>query len=283
MAWAPEVPKQVHWEDHWTGVLQTGKKLTIGRKSSALGGTFKYVVGPTGSFKKGDTFSYDSAGWVAAWTRFETGDPDGAKAFRERWPEDSDSPRVRLEARRAQLRILESSSFVDADFVLITGFNLGIFTPGDSGLLIFAPDRLVIADTLTADVLLETPYSQLEAVTVLGAGLVVTGGGFIGGGEGLMGSLEGMAIAAALNHFTTKASVENLVEIRGSNFHQVWLNTDLAPPALKLSVMPVQAQVGRGISRSTVPEQLALLHDLHRAGALTDDEFERAKAHVLPS
>lgn len=148
-------------------------------------------------------------------------------------------------------------------------------------------ERSLLIDDAAARVLLELPIEFLFSVEVAGRGKQRRGGGFIGGGFGLEGAAEGMAIAAVLNALTTRTSVETLLRVASVDA-EYWFFTDrLEPQELRIQLAPVVGRIAgpRRTATAQAPQglvaQLQQLAELHAAGALTDDEFARAKSRLL--
>lgn len=164
------------------------------------------------------------------------------------------------------------------------------------------------------------PYVRQFTVELSGPGRFTTGGGFVGGGFGLGGAVEGMAIAGILNSLTTRTRVVSVVALLSAEYEAFFLCQEYTPDELRRILAPVflrarQLNVALGPSSEPVPngeelkagtsqppvtsspartEQsaptpvaedlvgtLERLAALHRAGALSDAEFEQAKARAL--
>lgn len=135
------------------------------------------------------------------------------------------------------------------------------------------------------------PLSDVITLTFDGPGRVTTGRRFWGGGFGLVGAAEGILAAELLNKLTSKTTVNSFItaEING---HGVILHTGrLTPQQLRFTfagaVHRVNAPMRSGVasdpqeSESGIAEQLVRLHSLHRDGALTAEEYQRAKWKIL--
>jgi hypothetical protein len=143
--------------------------------------------------------------------------------------------------------------------------------------------------------IIRLPYAGQFEVELSGPGRFTTGGGFVGGGFGLMGAAEGMALAGVLNALTTRTQVLSVIAVMSTEYEAFFLSRELAPDELRRRLAPVflrsrQINGGRPAagelreSRAGTPDLVAALESLaalHRAGALTDEEFQRAKGRVL--
>lgn len=137
------------------------------------------------------------------------------------------------------------------------------------------------------------PYASQFAVELSGPGRFKTGGGFVGGGFGLVGATEGMAIAGLLNALTTRTQVISVIAVLSADYEGFFLCREHAPDELRRFLAPVflrarQLQPAAGEPEpqptSVVPdlvETLERLARLHQTGALTDEEFQRAKIQAL--
>jgi hypothetical protein len=129
-----------------------------------------------------------------------------------------------------------------------------------------------------------------------GPGAVREGGVFFGGGTTSAGAIEGMALASILSAVTSRTRYQTLIAVSDHRFGVVAMSARTTPDSLRLSLAPVFSRVRQPHSEVTneVPAagvravegpglaaELSQLADLHRAGALTDSEFEAAKARVI--
>lgn len=98
--------------------------------------------------------------------------------------------------------------------------------------------------------------------------------------------------ATLLNSLTAKADTRTVIEIQTRQAHLVFVSTATPPPDLDVAVRFVQGRVqamhrsASGVrathgSSSVRLDSLERLTALKQAGALSDDEFHRAKAMVL--
>jgi hypothetical protein len=142
----------------------------------------------------------------------------------------------------------------------------------------------------------QLPYAAEFAIELSGPGSFTTGGGFVGGGFGLMGAAEGMAIAGVLNALTTRTRVVSVIGLLSAHYEGFFLCREHGLDELRRLLAPVflrARQINGGASgvesaqsSADGPELVAVLERLtalHGAGALTDEEFKRAKAHALGS
>lgn len=140
----------------------------------------------------------------------------------------------------------------------------------------------------------ELPYAPQFKVELSGPGRFTSGGGFVGGGIGLEGAAGGMALAGVLNALTTRTRVESVIAVLSAQYEGFFLCREhgleelrrtLAPVFLRARQNSVQAVVSESEpaseDRSDLVVVLERLTALHRAGALTDEEFRSAKAKAL--
>ncbi len=138
------------------------------------------------------------------------------------------------------------------------------------------------------------PYAAQFAIELSGPGRFTTGGGFVGGGVGLEGAAEGMAIAGVLNALTTRTRVESVIAVLSDEYEGFFLCREhgldelrrlLAPVFLRArrnDVGPVNLESAHSAwAGPDLVAELERLAALHQAGALSDDEFIRAKSQAL--
>jgi hypothetical protein len=157
--------------------------------------------------------------------------------------------------------------------------------------LIFTPDGLELRGLDEESPVV--PYQDITAIEIGGPGKTRSGGAFIGGGFGPAGAAEGMLIAAALNMLTTRSKIKTVICIQTATAELFLHNDAETPDALRIRLSPVftklrQQHAARsgssgptGGSRDDLAGQIAKLADLHDRGALTDEQFEGAKARLL--
>ena len=133
--------------------------------------------------------------------------------------------------------------------------------------------------------------SDVIALTFDGPGRVTTGRRFWGGGFDLVGAAEGILAAELLNRLTSKTTVNSFITAE-TDGHGVILHTSrLTPQQLRFTFAGathrVNARLRAGVASAQkepepgIAEQLERLHSLHRDGALTADEYQRAKDKVI--
>jgi hypothetical protein len=112
-----------------------------------------------------------------------------------------------------------------------------------------------------------------------------------------MGAAEGMAIASVLNALTTRTQVISVIAVLSAEYEGFFLCQQHTPEELRHYLAPVflrARQLGGRTSAELEPAQspsapvdlvatLERLAALHRSGALTDEEFQQAKAKALGS
>lgn len=136
-------------------------------------------------------------------------------------------------------------------------------------------------------------YSEIEFLGVGGAGAqsTTTGGGWVGGGFGLVGMASGILFATAMNALTerTHTWVETVVHLRATGARELVLeHSVMSPTSLQVSLAPVFERLNAAeVTASSTPSEadplarLERLVELHRSGALSDDEFEQTKRRML--
>jgi hypothetical protein len=180
--------------------------------------------------------------------------------------------------------------------IYLGGINVQVPVEAEVDLLFGSDDIQVHYCPLTSRSrsLAQLSYGAKFTVELSGPGRFTTGGGFVGGGIGMEGAAGGMAIAGILNALTTRTRVESVIAILSADFEGFFLCRDhdldelrrlLAPVFLRarqISDLPAAADVAQtgaiGIGLVALLERLTALH---AAGALTDQEFIRAKAQAL--
>jgi hypothetical protein len=130
-------------------------------------------------------------------------------------------------------------------------------------------------------------YDEINSFDVGGPGAVKSGTRLWGGGFGLQGAAEGMLAASVINSLTSKVRVETVLTVRATLRGFVVVYAQETPEQLRIRLAGAIAQIeGRQRTASTsgetsVPDQLARLHELHSQGGLTDEEYATAKAKLI--
>jgi hypothetical protein len=134
------------------------------------------------------------------------------------------------------------------------------------------------------------PFTAVRQLVFDGPGRVTTRDRFSGWGIGLAGSLEGILAAEALNALTRRTTVNSFVTVEVGGAGAILHTARLTPGQLRLLFAGALRRVTPGPAAAgpaPVPEvpglaeQLERIAGLHRDGALTDEEFSRAKARIL--
>jgi Short C-terminal domain len=139
-------------------------------------------------------------------------------------------------------------------------------------------------------------YAAQFSVELSGPGRFTTGGGFAGGGIGLEGAAAGMAVAAVLNALSTRTRVESVIAVLSADYEGFFLCREHDLDELRRLLAPVFVRARQITGGPVDPEAtpsagggadlvatLERLTALHQAGALTEEEFRRAKAQALGS
>ncbi len=286
-------------QSHGDYPIQVGPQLTLGLK---LGGSRKrfYFLASSrsdvGRYRRKFPISED--GWREAWHAFATEDPLGAAAYRgalQRRAGHALREADRLElARQGAERLAQLPQIAEvAGCTLIGGYQYDRLTPANGYDLHFADDRVLITPSATTAILVELEYAEVLALRVDGPGAITRGGGFIGGGFGLAGAAEGMVIASVLNALTTRTTIQTIVEVQDRARDFLFFYENQTPEQLRLRLRPVEARLrqladerdrqqrSQPVSGPDPVERLERLAQLHKQGALTDDEFAAAKRKLL--
>jgi hypothetical protein len=191
-----------------------------------------------------------------------------------------DLAEVRSDPRRRRL-----------DGVILEAAGISGIATGGCGIIF---DRDVV--TLAIGDLSNRTSIRYEDITVLqfaGRGAVTeqSGGGWVGGGFGLSGALEGVLTASALNSLTatTSTRIESVVSFAWLSNWLILLNQHFVPERLAEIFAPVVDRIREAHFDAPAPveasgnltSQLTELANLHKSGALTDEEFMLAKAKIL--
>jgi hypothetical protein len=178
-------------------------------------------------------FPLTEDGWAAAWR--ELAALDRAAAGKLRQALEQRAARQRAEAELAELDA--STVRCLRNVIYLGGYAPGADLQGGTAYdLRFLEDRLGVYPSRVARVLVDVPYSDVEAVDLGGPGLVKSGGGFVGGGFGVVGAVEGMAIAAVLNALTTQVKLKTVLRIQASECELFMLNSVAEPDALRIEL-----------------------------------------------
>ena len=166
----------------------------------------------------------------------------------------------------------------------IGGHGLQGLTKGQEYLLFFAPEGIQLQDD---SVQIAIPYSELTSLEIGGPGETTTNLGVIGGGFGLAGAIAGMAISAAANALTTQTTVDTMLAWTTSGSEVILHTSSADPSVLRVELSEQLAQIEQRkrpngtLARTDVAAQLTELASLRTSGVLSEDEFARAKMHIL--
>jgi len=139
-----------------------------------------------------------------------------------------------------------------------------------------------------ADVL-DLPYDEIVTLETEG-GRYTTGSSFFGGGFGALGALEGAGMALLLTKLSQRTTTNTVMRIATTS-GEIWLHHgQWTPQEVRIVLASLWAryagsdkrtkETGAGVPDSAV-DVLTKLADLHRSGALTDEEFAAKKAELL--
>lgn len=151
----------------------------------------------------------------------------------------------------------------------------------------FAVDEIVVCGLSGEPMTAQYDGASIE---VGGPGAITRGGGFFGGGFGAKGAAEGMLVASVLNSVTTKTEFQTVVGITTSNWQLILLSDRTTPDRLRIELAPVFGRIRSHHTAAAKPTsghsddlagQIARLADLHRSGALTEEEFANAKQRLI--
>ena len=147
-------------------------------------------------------------------------------------------------------------------------------------------------------------YEDVVALQIGGPGRETTGGGFIGGGFGVEGAITGMLVATGLNLLTTRTRMSTVMCVQTRNGEMFLGNKSESPDQLRMRLAEVitllrqkhesavakartahesesSADSGPLIQPMDYVGQLTKLAELHRSGALSDEEFAAFKTKLM--
>jgi DNA-directed RNA polymerase subunit RPC12/RpoP len=237
----------------------------------------------------GKTVTCRSCGRPASWSRWQAGPVTAGEASAEYM-----IPQAQV--ADPDRRIVEG--------IVVAAAGIPPFTQSIGCKLEFNQDCVLIHAYLVGggyQVEATLAYDEVEFLGVGGVGATstTTGGGWIGGGFGLEGMAAGILFASAMNLLTerTHTSVETIVHLRATGARElVMLHSVLTPTVLQVclagvferlpGVRPLSPVTGvrqddAAASMADPVDRLERLARLHRTGALSDEEFERAKQATL--
>jgi hypothetical protein len=180
------------------------------------------------------------------------------------------------------------------DVSLVTGFTHfgGVrfpIVPGSLCSVVASGDAVVVtaerSDEQRCAVVVR--YADLTALEIEG-GAYKTGGGFIGGGFGFGGAVEGMMVASVLNALTRRTKINTAMRI-GSRQGELLLHHGKKTPAAierDLSLLFAGYHKAKNAEPAETPQtdplaQLERLAKLREVGALTEEEFQAARAQYV--
>jgi Short C-terminal domain len=149
------------------------------------------------------------------------------------------------------------------------------------------PDATLVEVKIGKGTEVRIPYDDLIAVDLSG-GATTTRGGFWGGGSGT-GAIEGMLVASALNAASSRTTINTGFHIGSARGELLLHHAALTPAVIRRKLSPLFARYEMVRHRRPAAEspagdplaQLERLVKLRDAGALTEEEFQAARAeHV---
>jgi putative oligomerization/nucleic acid binding protein len=134
------------------------------------------------------------------------------------------------------------------------------------------------------------PLSAVRALGFGGPGVRSHGPRIQGGGFGLIGAAEGILAAQAVNKLTVKTTISSEIHIEFDSCGVILFSSRLTPDQLRIRFSPAIGRVRSRQHSDTAKTQtpahetvvsLERLAALHRSGALSDEEYDQAKAQIL--
>lgn len=136
----------------------------------------------------------------------------------------------------------------------------------------------------------QIPYADVVNFEMEG-GLVQRGGGFTGGGFGVVGFAAGAAASMALNKITSKTEIQTMVRLVTRKGEVVLFTNQATPEQIEIAFSEARMRIRNAadvpavdnpFNSISVADELTKLLALRDSGVLTEEEFQRTKARLLP-
>jgi hypothetical protein len=190
-----------------------------------------------------------------------------------------------LEHERLKWELLDAEDGrvpVTAGFVVTDGAGLGL--PAGARCTTFCTRETLQLWVEPRGPRVELPHTDLTAIEFSGAGAGRTGRRFVGGGYGFTDAIVGTVGAGALNALTNRGKVDTTVTIRARQGEVVLQHDGYTGEQLRVqwqvafSAMELQRRASAREPAVEPAGQLERLVRLRDAGAITEAEFETARA-----
>jgi hypothetical protein len=236
-------------------------------------------------------FPLSEDGWALAWQTLASQYPQLAASVSQKV---ADTRHVALEAdrvlqanaegKRALEQLGTYAELSGATLLGGYGWDEPRFVPGTECSLRFTHEGIWVHPTNGWAALLRSPYTDALALEFSGPGAVTTSGGFFGGGFGVKGAAEGMIVGSVLNALTTRTTIHTVIRYQAVNLEAFFFYSKATPNHLRVQLSQVLSFIRPTTGSSTGPgpaAELEKLAELHKAGALSDEEFAVLKSKII--
>ena len=116
-----------------------------------------------------------------------------------------------------------------------------------------------------------------------GPGRVTSGARVFGGGFGLAGAAEGIIAASVLNSLTTRTRIHTVIRYQAADMEAFFFHSRATPDQLRVELSQVLSHIRPRVPTSvdSMSSEIGRLAELHKSGALSDEEFAALKARLI--
>lgn len=240
------------------------------------------ILRPGWTLKTVHEFPLTEDGWAAAWQTMSSRYPKLAHNVDARIAPERHLPPV--DEAKLELDRLATYRVVD-DCTLLGGYGWQApdFVPGRVCVLRFTEEGLWAHSPSSWVPLIRSPYHDAVALEFSGPGLVTSGARVFGGGFGLVGAAGGILASAVLNSLTKRTSIHTIIRYQAVNMEAFFFHSRATPDQLRVALSQVLSHIGPRVpsSADSLSSELSRLAELHKSGAVTDEEFAALKARLI--
>ncbi len=127
--------------------------------------------------------------------------------------------------------------------------------------------------------------SNIIEIDIGGPGKITSNAGVVGGGFGAEGAMHGIAAATVINLLTTHSSTKTIIRIVQKTAELVFITSKIEPEEAKTYFSNVFVNIknkNRSPANSKMlGSEIEKLYSLKELGAITQEEFEKAKKEIF--
>ncbi|MEK8047388.1 SHOCT domain-containing protein [Ideonella margarita] len=194
--------------------------------------------------------------------------------------------RLRIEALHAKF-IDQIKEIATSPLILAKVFSAGeLAMKRDEPVYVTQTTNGVCIAVMDARKRFDIPWDDLLGIEATGTGKSTRNAGIVGGGLGVEGAATGILVASALNAISTRTSLDSWLTLRTATNEVVFSVLQSDPREVRGMLARAFAVVGaKSVAKpegtNGLAAELSVLSKLHADGALTEAEFNSAKAKLL--